>query len=130
MPSTVNVTLDCRNFASGANSGYTNVTGSNNRPYSYKYTGGTDGSGNVTVRKGQPIDVTVTIQADPRYDVNGTAVSNDPHNDISQSKNGKTATFADNARDVELDIYYSVKVIDTTANATFVADPKIDNINQ
>jgi hypothetical protein len=50
MSDKVNVTLDCRNFSTNGD-GYTNVTGSNGQPYSYKYTGGTDGNGNVTVKK-------------------------------------------------------------------------------
>lgn len=129
MPQTVNVTLDCRNSRSNGD-GYVNVKGSNNQWYSYKYTGGSDGAGNVTVHKNQPANVVVTIQADQRYHVSDTAVTNDPHGNISKSKGDKTATFADDAKDVERDIYYQVTVLDNVANATFVADPKIDNIDQ
>jgi hypothetical protein len=127
VPQTVNVSLDCRNFRSNT-SDYTNVKGSNNKWYSYKYTGGTDSKGNVTVKKGTPTDILVTIHADARYDVNDTNVTNDPKGDISRSHAEKTATFSDNARDEETDIYYQVTVVDNVANATFLADPKIDNV--
>ncbi len=128
MPQTVNVSLDCRNFRTTNDDSYTNVKGSNNKWYSFKYTGGTDGKGNVTVHKGNPTDVVVTIHADARFDVNDTTVTNDPKGDVSQSKAQKSATFSDRATDEEEGIYYQVTVKDTTANATFVADPKIDNI--
>ncbi len=130
MPATVNVSLDCRNFKTTNDNTYTNIKGSNNQWYSFKYTGGTDNKGNVTVTKGNPTNVVVTIHADARFDVSDTAVSNDSKGDISKSKAQKSATFADNAADVERDIYYKVIVLDTVANATFEADPKIDNIEQ
>ena len=44
MPSTPQITLDVRNFATNA-PGWTNVQGSNNQTYSYSYTGGDDGAG-------------------------------------------------------------------------------------
>lgn len=128
MSQTVNVSLDCRNFKTTNDDTYTNVKGSNNQWYSYKYTGGTDNKGNVTVHKGTPTDVVVTINADARFDVSDTDVKHDSKGDISKSKTQKTATFADNARNEEHGIYYKVVVIDTVADATFDADPKIDNI--
>lgn len=128
MPQTVNVSLDCRNFKTTNDDTYTNVKGSNNKWYSFKYTGGTDNKGNVTVTKGNPTDVVVTIHADSRYDVSDTDVTNDPKGDISKSKSQKSATFADSASDEEHGIYYKVTVLDTVANATFDADPRIDNI--
>lgn len=128
MPQTVNISLDCRNFKTTNDKSYTNVKGSNKEWYSFRYTGGTDNKGNVTVIKGNPTDVVVTIHADSRYDVSATAVRNDPKGDISKSKSQKAATFADNAADEEHDIYYTVTVLDTVANATFDADPRIDNI--
>lgn len=127
MTDKVDVSLDCRNFASNGG-GYTNVTAANGATYSYKYTGGTDGAGNVTVKKGKKTDIKVTIHADARFKVDDTGVSNDPKGDIKKSHSGVTATFNDDAKDVESDIYYSVTVKDTTANTTFVADPRIDNV--
>ena len=126
---TVNVTLDCRNTRTDGG-GYTNVEASNGQIYSYKYSGGSDGNGNVEVVKGTPTEIQVTIQADSRYHVDDTIVTNDPNRDITVTKADLTATFTDNAEDVEAGIEYSIKVKDTVANATFIADPKIDNIDR
>jgi hypothetical protein len=59
----VTVTLDIRNSAQ-TEPGWTNVTSSNGAAYSYRYAGGSDGSGNVTERgRG---NANCTLVCDPR----------------------------------------------------------------
>ncbi len=124
----VSVTLYCRNTGAVAGDGYTNATGSKGGAYSYKYAGGSDGNGNVTVHKGTPTVISVALET-TGYSVAGASVSNDPHGDVTVSTTDTTATFDDNANDVEAGIEYQVTLENGSNEETFVADPKIDNIN-
>ena len=125
---TVNITLDVKNTASTGSDGYTNAEGSEGGIYSYKYSGGDDDQGHVTVHKGTPTVISVTLHT-TGYSVEGAGVTNDPNEDISIATTSTTATFTDNAEDLESNIEYSVTLINGSNSETFTADPKIDNIN-
>src|SRR6478752_3886383 len=76
MPGPVNVSLDVRNTGTGPAPGYTQVTASNGAAYYYKYTGGSDENGNVTVKVGSgQAAITVTVGSDPRYTITNITFS-------------------------------------------------------
>lgn len=125
MAEKVTVGLDIRNATAA---GYTPTTASNGAVYYFKYSGGTDGSGNVTVKKGKPAKITVTAGLDPRYRVCGAWVKNDWEGDTSGSWSGNTAIIEDDAVSLETGMDYIVIIADTTADTAFSCDPRIDNI--
>lgn len=128
MPS-INVSLDCRNWPSNGSDGYTSTTASNNAVYSYKYFGGTDGNGNVdsTVGAGA-VAITITINADPRYRVNGVVFSGDMENQLSSALGSTPYTVIVNDSDSQTGSgYYSLTVTDSSAGCTFPCDPRITN---
>lgn len=128
MTKKVSVTLDIRNAQYGSLPGYSTVTAANGQPYYFKYSGGTDGAGNVEVKKDKKAEITVTAGGDQRYLVHGVVVTNDPDGDITKSFSGHTATLVDSAKDLESSIYYKIEVEDNVANTTFPCDPRIDNV--
>ncbi len=131
MPNNPNsVTLDVRNFSSPANSGYTNINGSNGLPYSYQFTGGGDGSGDstFTIGGGQAA-ITISIsQTDSRYDItgvnfNGTGTAQFRNN---ASANGRTTVIID-SNNAAANVEYTVVVTDSTAKCTVNCDPQVIN---
>jgi hypothetical protein len=128
MAKKIPVGLDLRNAQYGTLPGYKETTALNGAKYYYKYSGGTDGNGNIIVKKNKPVEITVTVGNDARYSVNNVNVTNDTHNDITKSWSGKTATINDSATDVESNIYYEIIVCDSTADTNFGCDPRIDNV--
>lgn len=129
MAKKIAVGLDLRNAQYGTLPGYTETTAANNTKYYYKYSGGTDGAGNIVVKKNKPVEITVTVGGDARYSVSDVSVRNDTHGDITSSHSGVTATINDSATDLESNIYYNISVADSTADTTFGCDPRIDNVN-
>lgn len=120
------LTLDCRNWGnSGAD--YKTVKADNGKEYSFKYIGGEDADGSVTVPQGSPTTITVTVGSDARYTVDSVKISNDPGGDITWSSSGKVATLNDSAKDAEENIYYTITVRDSVAGTKFICDPKIKN---
>ena len=124
-----NVGLDVRNSPSSGNDGYTSTTASNNAVYCYEYSGGTDGQGGVeeTLSEGAGT-ITVSVGGDPRYKITDVTFTGDIQNQLSRvvSPNGYTAVITDTDTSTG-DGYYSVIIIDTTANFTFACDPTIKN---
>lgn len=128
MPSTPQITLDVRNFATNA-SGWTNVQASNNQTYSYSYTGGDDGAGGLVMTVGQGRDVApVRIVADPRYNITSCSFQNDNANQLTWNGNStKAGTITDTNSAVE-NAEYTLLITDTTANCTVSCDPPVRNV--
>ncbi|MET0755348.1 MAG: hypothetical protein ABWX88_03475 [Pseudoxanthomonas sp.] len=126
--STVNVSLDVRNFAASSGDGYTNTTASNNTVYSYQYSGGTDGHGNVdtTVDAGA-LSIAISLNSDPRYSISNVAIT-DTENQLSWAAGNSptTATVMDSDSQTGSG-YYQVIVSDNTAVCTFPCDPNVTN---
>lgn len=125
----VTVTLDVRNFPSAEGSGYTNIEASNKNTYSYRFTGGPTNDGNVSEITGTgPAQITVQVQADPRYHINNITFGNNQANDLSWNLTNPPyiATITDTNVD-NIDSEYSVNILDTVANATVLCDPSIKN---
>lgn len=122
------ITLDVRNASSGGADGYTDVTASNGRTYSYKYSGGEGNGGDVTFHVGTPATVVVQLHSDPRYTINDVTFKDDTNNQLSypNPNAGKTATIQDR-NTVAQTAEYKVVVKDSTANATVPCDPKVIN---
>lgn len=128
--SNVNVSLDVRNSAATPGNGYTDTTASNNAVYSYQYTGGSDGHGNVEQTTGAGSGtITVAVGGDPRYQVNNVGFGPDPGQQLSWAwgDNRTIAVITDTDTSTE-DSSYSVTVFDTMANCTFPCDPQIRNV--
>lgn len=126
------VELDVRNFSTTGD-GWTNVNGSNNLPYSYKYTGG-DGqtnNGKVTfsVNGGQGV-INLSLVADARYKFVGQdciTFRGDSGGQLSAHGNASRSRVINDSCTAPLDGQYKVLVTDTTANATVACDPAITN---
>jgi len=129
MPGPNSVNLDVRNTATGPAPGYTQVTASNGAAYYYKYTGGSDGNGNVTVKVGTgQAAITVTVGSDPRYSI--TNITFNPTTSGFTWHGGGSAhvgVIVDPANVVE-DVKYTCIVTDSTANCTIPCDPVIHNV--
>jgi hypothetical protein len=130
MPGPVNVYLDVRNFSSGGADGYKDVTASNNQTYSYKYTGGTDGNGNVLgvkVGGGQAV-INVFVGSDRRYSITNVTFSpTDAQFTWRAGNNATVAVIVDTAVAAAYVKYTSI-VTDSTANCTVPCDPMIQNV--
>lgn len=127
----VNVYLDCRNSAAVPGDGYTNSSATNGATYCYKYSGGTDGNGNVTEYtddgSGQAT-ITITCGGDPRYVINNIGFNGNIPNDFSWA-HGIAANVA-TITDTDVDngnMYFVVTIQDTTADCTFGCDPGVTN---
>jgi hypothetical protein len=128
MTKKIPVGLDLRNAQYGTLPGYTETTATNSTKYYYKYSGGTEGDGNVKVKKDKAAEITVTVGNDARYSVSGVSVTNDSKHDITTDFSGVTATINDDAKDVESGMEYTITVYDSTAKTKFDCDPRIDNV--
>ena len=124
------VTLDIRNSAQ-TESGWTNVTSSNGAAYSYRYAGGSDGSGNVTERGRGNAEITVDLIADSSYyKMQDVAFADDPEEQLSKkSLDDLKVVIKDKNDKLESNAYYSITVKDKKANCTLVCDPRVSNTN-
>lgn len=127
----IDVNLDVRNSPSSGKDGYRNTTASNAAVYSYRYSGGSDGNGNVTetVNAGSGT-IAVTLKSDARYQISGVLFSGNASRDLSTQPVANTPT-----RLIITDLdtsagtsYYKITVSDTAANCTFDCDPQITNV--
>jgi hypothetical protein len=129
MPS-ISVGLDVRNWASSGSDGYTSTTATNNAVYSYKYSGGSDGNGNVndTVGSGA-LTINVGLASDSRYTIHGVNIVDDVENQLTQSPGANSTSWVVMDADSQTgSAYYQVVVSDNSANCTFLCDPRVTNV--
>lgn len=129
MPNPIAVSLDVRNPANGPAPGYSQTTASNNTVYYYKYTGGSDGNGNATVKVGAgQAAIHVTVGSDPRYSITNITF-NPPSTHFTWHAGGSAAVavIVDPANVVE-SVKYTTTVTDSVANCTIPCDPMIHNV--
>lgn len=126
--STVNVSLDVRNFAATVGDGYTNINASNNAVYSYKYSGGTDGNGNVdtTVDAGS-LTIAIGLYSDPRYAINSVAITDTENQLRWEAGNSPTTASVIDSDSQTGSGYYTVIVSDSVASCTVPCDPRVTN---
>lgn len=124
------VSLDVRNWASNGSDGYTSTTASNGAVYSYQYTGGSDGHGNVSETTGAgSATITVSLHSDSRYTISAVNISGDIENQLSSLpvSNGATSVVITDSDSSSGSGYYNIVVSDNTAGCTFPCDPIITN---
>lgn len=119
------VTLDIRNDFPGP--GWKIVYGCD-KTYAYKYEGGSDGHGNVTVRGRGAVNVTVQLISGTRYAIEDVTFDNDPKQQLSVAgKSPRVATILDKNDALMENAYYALKVQDTEAECSVSFDPYISN---
>lgn len=131
MPATPQINLDIRNSAQ-TEPGWVNVQASNQQTYSYRYTGGDDGSGGLVQTVGQGRDTApVRLSADSRYQLigsNACVFANDSNSQLTW--NGQSS-YAGNIVDANTAVEtakYTLNVTDTgNGNCTIPCDPQIKN---
>jgi len=125
----VNVSLDVRNWPSNGSDGYTSTTATNDQVYSYQYTGGTDGHGNVdsTVGAGS-VAISISLHSDPRYIIQTIVISDDVENQLTWQPGGTPTTASVTDSDSQSGSgYYQVMISDTMAVCNFPCDPRVTN---
>jgi hypothetical protein len=128
MPSTPQITLDVRNFATTATN-WTNVTASNGQTYSYSYTGGDDGTGGLVMTVGQGRDTApVRIVADQRYDITNCTFTGDGASQLTWNGNSTKAGSIVDANTAVENAEYTLLITDTVANCTVACDPPVRNV--
>lgn len=128
MTNPIAVTLDVRNFPSNGSDGYTNTTATNEQTYSYKYGGGSDGSGDIDETTGGGVgQITVTLSSDPRYVISDVTFSGDTATQLSWAPVTSTQALITDQDTADEDAYYSMTIRDDTAACTFACDPNIRN---
>lgn len=127
MPSNPTVNLDVRNWAAQPGDGYT--TSQNNGTHSYKYTGGTEASGDGTVvEHGRGRDIIhIQLNSDPRYSIQSVAFLGDTQNQMSAEVLTPTSAQIIDANSQVENAEYVVNVFDNVAGCTFACDPVIRN---
>lgn len=127
--SNTNVSLDVRNFPSNGSDGYTDTTASNHAVYSYLYSGGSDGHGNVEeIADSNSGTITVGMQSDPRYRIDNVVFSGDVESQLSWQPGSSPTSVVITDSDTETGRgTYCISVTDTSANCTFPCDPEIVN---
>lgn len=127
MPSNPNVNLDVRNWAAQPGDGYT--TSQSNATHSYRYTGGTETAGDGTVvEHGRGTDViTIQLNSDSRYSIDGVTFRDDSQNQLSARILGATRAQVTDANSQVETAEYIVNVRDSVAGVVFECDPTIRN---
>ena len=130
MTDPITVTLDIRGWPAQKGDGYTNTTTNDGQTYCYKYSGGTDGKGNVIEHlKSGVAQINVNSVADRRYHLIGTKL-NDGNTQFSISIQSTWQAVITDIGTVNEDDYFQLQFQDTIEghnNRTFWCDPTIKN---
>lgn len=128
MPHNHNVSLQVRAQPSNGNDGYTNTTASNNAIYSYRYSGGDDGHGDISETLGTgAATVDVRLDGGSRYQISDISFNGATPGQLSWSGGGDSAAIID-ANTVVENASYCTRVTDSSANCTFDCDPMIGTV--
>ncbi len=130
MAADANVGLDVR---IGPRDGYTQAAfqGGTSNPgnftYYYKYSGGTDGNGNVVESGRGAVDIFLTLSSDPRYviDYGGFGAGN---TQLSFTRTDNTHATIHDVNTADESDYFNVRITDTgNGNCQFWCDPRVTN---
>lgn len=128
MPHNHNVSLQVRAQPSSGNDGFTNTTASNNAIYSYKYSGGDDGNGDISETLGTgAATIDVQLNGGSRFQISDISFSGATPGQLSWSGGGDSAAIID-ANTVVENATYCTKVTDSAANCYFNCDPMIGTV--
>ena len=132
MTDPITVTLDIRCWASNGSDGYTNTTTNDGQTYCYKYSGGTDGAGNVTEHLSSGVaQINIESVADRRYHLINTAMNEGNTQFRISVQSTYQAVITDIGTATE-DDYFKLQFQDTIEghnNRTFWCDPRVKNDN-
>lgn len=127
---TINISLDIRAWPSSGSDGYTNTKTNDDKTYCYKWTGGTDGEGNVVEHLKTGVDtIMITSVADRRFVMIGTEMSPGNTQFTLTKTSGYQATITDIGT-VKEDDYFKLQFQNTIPgynNSTFWCDPRVKN---
>ena len=130
MTDPITITLDIRSWASNGSDGYTNTTCNDGTVYCYKYSGGTDGAGNVIEHLHSGVsDINVQTVADRRFKIIDAQLSPG----TTQFQITVTDTWKALIHDIgtaKEDDYFKLQFQDTIEghnNRTFWCDPRVKN---
>jgi hypothetical protein len=120
------VTLDVRDHADNGD-GWTDIEACG-KTYSYRFDGGSDQHGNITVHGRGQVQILVKLTAGHGYAIDQVGFTNDPDQQLtSPSHSPNAATILDRNDAPMKDGYYSITVTDTGNNCAVVCDPYISN---
>lgn len=127
-PVSPHITLDVRHMPSNGSDGYTDTTASNGAVYSYKYTGGDGGGGDVTFRERGRVTINVQLSGSG-YRIDHVGFTGDIHEQLSLVSNprGGSVAVIQNLNSAVQTASYKVTVVDDADEATIPCDPKIIN---
>ena len=127
MPGNFIVALDVQ---PGVMPGYTTVIASDNSIYSYRYIGGTDGLGNVTVtHPGPQASIRISLTDESRYSIVDIKFGSDVNNQCSWHAGGHAHVAVITDKNSALAVVkYATIVKDTHVNCTINCDPIIKNV--
>jgi hypothetical protein len=117
----------------GVLSDYKHTFGSDGKPYSYRYSGGDDGSGNLQIyaREGHNVTIPVHLNADQEFSIVSLVFQRDQGQlSFARITNPKEAVIQDMNTVAFPDGYYAVIVVDDVASDNKVIisfDPGIIN---
>ena len=128
MPGTVQASLQIQPGTNPAP--WINTTGSNNQPYTYLYSGGTDGNGDMTTTVGNGAQILNVDIEGQRFTYSGVEFTRDDQSQLSINGNTTSRVMIKDKNDAaETDAYYCVVVNDTQATGVTVkCDPMITNL--
>ena len=119
------VALEVQQSNSGA-PGFATTYGSNGRMYIYRFIGGNANRGNFRYKIGDGAsNIHITLRADPTFAIKDVPVDGNSNGQLTATVENPTKAKIHNANTAELDAYYSVKVVDGTAD--IYCDPGIIN---
>jgi|GWRWMinimDraft_6_1066014.scaffolds.fasta_scaffold111622_1 hypothetical protein len=98
-----------------------------NENYTYQYSGGNDGAGNVTNKtKGGPSKIMITIETDG-YELVDVHFSGPGQNNFTYQLNGKKKITIDDSCDSDAEVKYTVNAVQTSTGRNVACDPTIKN---
>lgn len=128
---TVTVTLSISRTSFTGSTLATDIHPEQNRSYFYQFTGGTDGSGNVTANSETDIVLNVVSNDGGDYEIDKVDFDNNPGNQFKFDKNtNKKGGNINDKKTTDGTFYYDVKMIDQgDKQCKFTCDPKITNVS-
>lgn len=125
---TVNVTLS---VSETSKPGYTPAKAESGGSLYYKYSGGSDGKGDVTEKVGHAEPIVVTLdEYGEQWGIWSVKLSHDPKDQFSSEfvPNWQpTQTIIDKDTEEEVDAHFSVVVMDKESRNKFDCDPRASN---
>ena len=124
------IVLDIRSGRSNGSDGFTDTPTSDGLMYCYKWSGGTDGTGNVSESLSAGVaSIDVQLRADPRYHIE-SALFGEGNTQFTFTKTDNyNAVINDLGTATEND-YFNLQCSDSSrSDCTFWCDPRVGNEN-